>query len=257
MAEPKIVEVNEENVSEYGFFCVKNQKHPGYERKLRWLEKRFKEGLKIKLLFPPGEKRATGFIEYLPAERSWRPVEAQGYMLIHCIFIDRRDSKGKGYGSALVQDCAEDAARQRMKGVVVVASEGTWMAGPELFKKNGFEAVDQAPPHFTLFAKKIGRASSPRFKGDWKKRLGKQSGLTLVYSDQCPYSIKFLLDIEAFAEKEGLRLKTINLRSCKEAQEACSPNGTFTLTYDGRVVADHPISRTRFRNIIKKELGLI
>jgi hypothetical protein len=257
MPEARIIEVNEKNVSEYGFFCVRNKRHPGYERKLRWLEKRFAEGLKIKLLFPPGEEKATGFIEYMPGERSWRPVDALGYMLIHCIFIDRRDSKGKGYGSALVQDCARDAALERMKGIAVVASEGTWMAGPEIFRRNGLEAVDEAPPHFTLLAKRFGRASPPKFRGDWKKRLKNHRGLTLVYSDQCPYSIKFLADIEEFADEKGLSLKTINLKSFEEAQDALCPNGTFTLIWDGRIVADHPISRSRFRNITRKELGLI
>jgi len=42
------------------------------------------------------------------------------------------------------------------------------------------------------------------------------------------------------------------LRTCKQAQSAPSPYGIFNIVYDGRLIADHPISKTRFRNIIKQ-----
>jgi ribosomal protein S18 acetylase RimI-like enzyme len=253
----KIVGVNAENVSEYGFFCVRDPKHPGYEKKLAWLLERFKDGLKIKLLFPPGERKAAGFIEYVPGRCAWRPVDAEGYMLIHCVFIEKRKYKGRGYGSLLVQECIGDAKRQRMKGVAVVASEGTWMASPELFLKNGFEVVDEAPPHFKLLANRFGRAAPPGFRGDWEKRLRKHKGLTLAYTHQCPFSARFLSDIQVFAKEKGLRLKHENIKTSSEAQNAACAYGTFTLMHNGVVVADHPISRSRFRNIVSKELKLI
>jgi hypothetical protein len=253
----KIVEVNPGNISEYGFFCVKDPKHPGYEKKLAWLMERFKDGLKIKLIFPPGEKKAAGFIEYIPGEYAWRPVDAEGYMLIHCIFIEKRKYKGRGYGSLLVKDCIKDAMHQAKKGVAVVASEGTWMAGPDLFLKNSFDVVDEAPPGFKLLVKKFGRPSPPEFRKEMGKTLKRHSGLSLFYADQCPFSAKFLADIEEFARKEGLKLKTKNLRTSREAQSAPSPYGTFTLVHRGEVVADHPISRSRFRNIVRKQLSII
>lgn len=256
-APAKIIEVNSENVSEYGFFCVKDPKHPGYQRKLEWLKRQFENGLKIKLLFPHGGKKAAGFIEYIPGKHAWRPVYANGYMLIHCIFIEKRKHKGKGYGSMLVRSCVEDAKKHGMNGVAVVASEGTWMASPELFLKNGFEVVDEAPPCFRLLAKRFGKPSPPRFKVAREKKLEIQKGLTLTYTHQCPFSAKFLNDIEEFAQKEGIKLKSQNLETGKEARSAPCAYGTFTLLYNGEVVADHPISRSRFRNIVTKELKLV
>jgi len=252
-----IITVNSENISKCGIFCVSDPKHPGYEKKLQWLKKRFKEGLSIKLLFPPGEKKAAGFIEYIPGEHAWRPVDAKGYMMIHCIFIDKRANKGRGYGSLLLEQCIYDARSQGMKGVAVVASEGTWMASPDLFIKNGFEVVDETPPHFKLLARKFGKSSLLKFVGDRGRTPAKYKGLNLVYTHQCPFSARFLKDIEEFAEEAGLKLKATNLRTSKEAQNAPCAYGTFTLVHNGKVVADHPISRSRFRNIVRKELKLI
>jgi hypothetical protein len=178
-------------------------------------------------------------------------------MLIHCIFIDKRQNKGRGYGSLLVQECIEDARRQGMKGVAVVASEGTWMASPDLFFKNGFEIVEEAPPYYKLMAKKFGKAPPPSLRRETAENLGKCKGLSLIYTHQCPFSARFLNDIEEFAVEEDLGLKSKELKTCKDAQNAPCTYGTFTLVHDGRVVADHPISRSRFRNIVKKELRLI
>ena len=253
----EIVEVNSENVSECGFFCVKDPKHPGYEKKLAWLQKRFKDGLKIKLIFPPKEKKAAGFVEYIPGKHAWRPVDARGHMLIHCIFVEKRKHKGKGYASELIQDCIEDARKQKMKGVAVVASEGTWMASPDLFLKNGFELADEAPPSFKLLVRRFGKSPFPKFRGDWQKRLARHKGLIIAYTHQCPFSAKFLNDIQDFAEGEGLSLRQKELTTTKEAQDAVCAYGTFSLIHDGEVAADHPISRSRFRNIVRKELKLV
>lgn len=47
----EILNVNAENVDEYGFFCMRSKpKSKGYQNKLAWMKKRFKEGLKVKIL---------------------------------------------------------------------------------------------------------------------------------------------------------------------------------------------------------------
>ena len=47
----KIIDVNEKNIDQYGLFCRKSYpKSEGNINKVNWLKKRFKEGLKYKLL---------------------------------------------------------------------------------------------------------------------------------------------------------------------------------------------------------------
>ena len=124
----KIVDTNLDNILEYGVCGYKNIKNEGLKRKIEWLKDRFSEGMKIKTLVSDKDG-PQGLIEYLPGEYCWRPVEASGYMFIHCIFSGfKRAYKGKGYGSLLVEECLKDARKEKMHGVAVVTRKGGWMA---------------------------------------------------------------------------------------------------------------------------------
>ncbi len=75
-------------------------------------------------------------IEYILGEYCWRPVEASGYVFIHCIFVGfKRAYKGKGYGSLLLDECLKDSKEENTYGVAVVTRKGTFMAGKDLFLK--------------------------------------------------------------------------------------------------------------------------
>jgi len=78
----RIVTVDASNVAERGFFCYKSKpKSEGYLRERDWLEQRFLEGLRIKIVYEG--KRSVGFIECIPGEFAWRAVEAPDYLLIY------------------------------------------------------------------------------------------------------------------------------------------------------------------------------
>jgi N-acetylglutamate synthase-like GNAT family acetyltransferase len=251
----RIIDTNAENVLNYGLCGYKDIKQEGYRRKIDWLKKRFKEGMKVKILHS-AEDGTAGMIEYVPGEYAWRPVEAKGYMFIHCIFVIHKKHKEKGYGTLMVEECLTDARKQKMHGVAVVTRKGTWMVGKELFLKLGFEVVDTAPPDFELLVKRFKKTSpSPKFKGDWEKRLDKYNrGMVIISSDQCPYNAKFVREISETAKtKYGLRPKVIELKSAEQAQNSPSPFGVSALILDGRLAADHPISNTRFVNIMEKK----
>jgi GNAT superfamily N-acetyltransferase len=256
MREIEIIDTNSDDICDYGFCGYKSIKQEGYRRKIDWLKKRFSEGMKFKVLHS-AKDGDVGFIEYVPGKYTWRAVEASGYMVIHCIAIMSRKYRRKGYGSLLVEECLKDAKKEKMQGVAVVTRKGTWMAGNELFLKNGFEVVDEAPPDFELIVKKFKKnAPSPKFKGDWEKRLSRyDKGLTIVCCDQCPYVAKSVKEIsETAEEKYDIKPNIIELRDCRDAQNGLSPVATFSMIYNGKLVADHPISNTRFCNIMNKEL---
>jgi len=252
----EIIDTNEDNISNYGFCGYKDIKQEGYRRKINWLKKRFSEGMKFKVLHST-ERGAVGAIEYIPGEYAWRAVDAEGYMVIHCLFIMLKKYKQKGYGSLLVEESLKDAKKKKMQGAAVVTRKGTWMAGKELFLKNGFEVVDKAPPDFELLVRRFKKiAPTPKFKKDWEKRVSKfKKGLTIIHSDQCPYCAKSVKEITETAQnKYGVKPKVIELKNARQAQNAPSPFAIFTIIYNGKLVADHPISNTRFINIMNKEL---
>lgn len=251
MARIEIIDTNTANICEHGFCGFRDPKNEGHKRKTDWLKKRFAEGLKFRVLQVDGAD--AGMIEYIPGEYTWRPVEAAGYMVIHCIMIDKKKYKGKGYGSLLVEECMRDAKRAKMHGVAAVTSSGPWMANGGVFRRCGFECVDTAPPSFELLAKKSRRGPSPRFRKGWDRTLRKYgSGLTIIKSDQCPCIAKCMDDILQACKALRICSNVVELKSGSQARKAPSAYGIFNVIYNGEVVADHPISGTRFSNIIRK-----
>ena len=257
LGEVEIVEANSDNIFDYGVCGYKNIKREGFLEKVNWLKERFAEGLKVKILYSSSDG-TQGMIEYIPGDFCWRPVEASGYMFIHCIFSGfKRAYKGKGYGSLLLKECLEDAKKENMHGVAVVTRQGPFMAKKDLFIKNGFEVVDSYPPDFELLAKKFDEnAPTPKFKEASREKLGEYSkGLTIIRADQCPYTVKNVREMVESAEQIfGLKANVVNLTNCKDAQNSPCAFGTFGIIFDGEIVAHHPISNTRFKNIMNKLL---
>ena len=251
MKKVEIIDVRPSNVSETGFFCyMSKMKSEGYRRKLDWVRARFDEGMKIKMLKLP----ERGFIEYIPGEYAWRTVNAKGFMFIHCLWVVGR-SKGKGFGAMLLDECIRDAKKAGLAGVAMVTSEGTWLAGKRLLLKQGFAAVAEAPPSFTLMIKKFKSAPSPSFPKDWvarARRFGK--GLTVLRSDQCPYledATRTLL--EAAAEK-GIRSRVIEIKTAAEAQTLSpSPYGVFNVVLDGRFLSYRYLLKEDFFHLLERE----
>jgi hypothetical protein len=129
------------------------------------------------------------------------------------------------------------------------------MAGKALFIKNGFDVVDTAPPDFELLVKRFNKnAPTPKFKGGWEQRQGQyDKGLMIIRADQCPYTVKNVKEICATAEKYyGMKPTIIDLKNCKEGQNSPCAFGTFCTIYNGKAIAHHPISNTRFANIMNK-----
>lgn len=247
----EIIDVGPSNVSETGFFCfMSKRKSEGFRRKLDWVRARFDEGMRIKMLKLP----ERGFIEYLPGEVAWRAVNAKGYMFIHCIWVVGK-SKGKGFGATLLDECVRDAKKAGMAGVAMVTSEGTWLAGKKFLLRQGFDAVAEAPPSFSLVVKKFKPAPLPSFPRDWTaraKRFG--MGLTVLRSDQCPYledATNILL--EAAAEK-GIRSRVVEIKTAAAANRLSpSPYGVFNVVLDGRMLSYRYLLKEEFFQMLERK----
>ena len=207
----------------------------------------------MKLLI--GEKNAQfGMIESIPGEFAWRGVEASGYLFVHCLWTYSLKLKGRGLGTRLVRAAVEEASEAGMHGVAVLTRRGPWLAGSAIYLNNGFRVVDTAPPDYELLALKFKKsAPDPKLKRGWEKKLGAYGrGLTIVRSDQCPHIAKFADDIAAVARTAyQLKPRIVEIKNHREAQNAPTPYAVFSVILDGRILADHPISATRFKNIMK------
>lgn len=250
----KIVEVTPDNALKETFFCIKDTKRQGFEDKLKWFERRFKEGLKIKILKNDGDKK-IGFIEFVPAARAWRPIDADNYMFIHCTYIYSKKDRSMGYGSILLEDAEKEAKAKGLDGLCVMTSTGGWLANKTLFEKNGFEQIE-VKDRFELLSKTWNsNAKKPKFH-HWTNQQKKYKGWHLLYADQCPWHEKSVAAILNVAIDYGVDLKVSKINTVEEAKMAPSGFGVFNLLRDGKLLEDHYLSATRFRNILKKELNM-
>ena len=251
----EIIETTHRNIHEIGICGYKNLETPGFREKINWISDQEKEGIKIKSLW--SEKEGTqGMIEYIPGEYCWRPVSAKDYMFIHCVFVGfRKVYKGKGYATSLLNKCIEDAEISGKQGVAAVTREGSFMIGKAFFEKNGFHVVDHAPPDFDLVVKKFNPdIPDPVFIRNWEKiPIRYAKGLFIIKADQCPYTVRNVNEICGTArERYRIDANVITLKDHREAQQTPNPFGTFSIIFNGRVIAYHPISNRRFINIMDK-----
>jgi GNAT superfamily N-acetyltransferase len=233
----EIIDINTDNLEKEGFFCyMSKRKAPGYQQKRDWLEERFGEGLKLKIIHEIGGRK-TGFIEYVPGEYAWRAVHAPDYIFIHCLWVVGK-GKGKGYAAQLIQTCLEDARAQGKLGVVMVASDRVWLVGKEIFLHHGFEMVDESVP-FQLLVKRFKNGPNPSFPVNWEERQAAFGpGLTVLRTPQCPYIEDAVNGCAEVAGELGIPFKTIEFLTAAEVQErAPSPFGIFSIVKDGKLLS--------------------
>jgi hypothetical protein len=243
--------VGPENLTDCGIGCLSSPRNVGYQPKVEWLQERFAEGLRF-FLFRDERGKPLGFLEYVPGEYAWRPVDAKGWLFVQCLWVYARGQKVGGLGGRLIQACLEEGRRTRARGVAAMASNGTWIAGKQLFLKNGFVEVGTAD-RFELIVHRLREGEAPRFR-DIGGNLKKYRGLHVVYSAQCPMLPKSVNDLSEMAAEHGLKLNVTELKSARDAQNAPSYYGVFSLIWNGRLLSDHYVSKGRFKNILRKEI---
>ncbi len=243
--------VGPENLSECGIGCLTNRLHPGYQSKVDWLQRSFADGLRF-FLVRNGDGEPLGFLEYVPGEFAWRPVQAAGWLFVHCLWVNRRGQKVGGLGSRLIQECLAEARRQRTVGVAALVSDGPLMAGRDIFLKNGFKQIEQRD-RFQLVIHQLRKGPEPRFR-DIQAIDPKAPGLHLLYCAQCPINAKSATGLSEMAARHGLEFKVTVLHTAQEAQSAPSCYGVFNLLWNGRLLADHCVSKGRFKNLLHREI---
>lgn len=251
MKDYEIIDTNAENISGCSFCGYKDANNLGHRRKTDWLKERYAEGLRYKVLRSPrfGD---IGMIEYAPDNHAWRPVEAEGYLVIHCLMVNSKH-KGKGLGTLLLNSCLRDAKKSKCRGVAVVTSSDSFMAESDLFIKAGFVSVGKSSPYELLVKKLKKSAPDPRFIVGRERLLKKyKKGLTILAADQCPMVPKCVKDIAEVSRTLGLKPKVVRVRSAKASRELPTPYGMFSIIYDGKLIAGRPVSGTRFWFIMRK-----
>ena len=136
----KYVRITKENIDNEHICCAMSGNQS--LAKKEWLKRRFDEGL----VFYRSEERGKCFIEYIPAENAWVPIDADGYLYIDCLWIAGA-MKGKGYSNDLLGECIKDAKEHNKKGVCILSAEGRkreFLSDAEYLKHKGFSVADKS-----------------------------------------------------------------------------------------------------------------
>ncbi len=212
--------------------------------KKRWLADRMKEGL----VFNKLDVRGKVFIEYIPAEYAWCPIEAAGYMYIDCLWSSGQ-YKGQGYANQLLEQCIADSKSKGKKGIVVLSSNKKmpFLSDPKFFKHKGFIVADTAKPYYELLYLPFEESSIvPKFKEHAKQGKIEDTGFVLYYTNQCPHTDKYAPLLEEIIKGYGMNLKTVKIETTQAAQNAPSPFTTYSLFYDGNFVTNEILSEKSF-----------
>ena len=248
----KFLEITPENVEKEGVYCLKNKKEPGRNAKVNWYKDVYENGYRM-VIGLDDEGKQCGLIEYVPAEHAWRPVIAENRLFIQCLVIFSKKDQSRGGGGQLIRYVIEKARMMGKSGVCSFASKGSWMAGPGIFTKSGFESVGEMDRFQLMYHQLESSGTKPGFI-DWFANAKKLKGWHLFYSNQCPYHDKAVRVMAETAVEFGVELKVTELNNASSAQKAPTGFGVFGLVRDGKILEDHYLSQTRFKTILKNEL---
>lgn len=240
--------LNKDNIDKEHICCTLSKNHSAeIAHRKKWLKQHFSDGLVFKKLPVHGKV----FIEYVPAEKAWRPVIAGGYMFIHCLWVSGR-YKGCGNAKALLNECIKDA--EGMNGVAVVTSSKSFLTDKAFFLKQGFELCDTAPPYFELLALRLKKdAPIPVFTEKSKTLLtDRAENLVIYYSNQCPYFESNAVEMKQTAEEAGLSVSLIKHETADEAQKSACAHGTFYAFLNGKFLTHKPYTAEQFKKLLDK-----
>lgn len=255
--ETKYITLTKANIDKEHICCAFSDKKcsEGYEMKKAWLKNEFDNGYVFRRL----DARVKVFIEYVPAEKAWIPVDAPNYLMINCFWVSGQ-YKGKGYAKALLQSAIDDAKTQGKSGLVTVVgtkkfhfmSDTKWLLG------QGFINIESLPNGFSLLALKFDdNAPTPSFKECVKSgECEEKNGLVIYYTNRCPFTDYYVNgSLRVLAQENNIPLKTIKLETMEQAQAAPTPATIFSAFYNGKfLTTDMSIcTESRFTKLLKSD----
>lgn len=225
------IRITKDNIDKEHICCAMSGKQS--VAKKEWMKQRFDEGL----VFYRSEERGKCFIEYIPAENAWIPIQADGYMYINCLWVSG-SMKGQGYSNELLAECIRDAKEQGRKGICILSSVGRkreFLSDPKFLSYQGFTVADTSDCGITLnYLPFEQNAELPVFRECARKPMVSESGYVIYYTDQCPFTYYWVPRVEEIAKEHNIPLRTIHITSKDEAQNVPAPVTTYALFRDGK-----------------------
>lgn len=250
------IKLSKENLNKEHICCaISNNKDPQVVSKKMWLDNRLDEGL----VFLKSKERGKCFIEYIPAEYAWVPIQAEGYMHINCFWVSGK-FKGQGYSNDLLNACIEDSKLKGKKGITVISSEKKlpFLSDPNHLTYKGFKVADTAEPYFTLMYLPFQKnAPVPKIKTSAKFAESSEKGFVLYYTNGCPFTAKYVPLIKNVAKENNIPFKSIYINDRVAAQNAPVAWTNYALFLNGKFLTHEILSEKKFLSIAKERMNNI
>ena len=245
------IRVTKDNLESEHICCaISNNKDVQVASKKAWLAERLDEGL----VFLKSVERGKCFIEYLPAEMAWNPIDAEGYLYIDCLWVSG-SFKGHGYSNDLLAACISDGKAKGKKGLCILAAakKKPFLADPKYLKYKGFTVCDEADNGIQLWYLPFDpEAAKPAFKACARHPHLDETGYVLYYTSQCPFNAKYVPIVAQTAKEHGIPFRAIHLESREAAQAAPTPVTTYALFYNGEYLTNEQMNDTKFLKLAAK-----
>lgn len=245
------IKVTKENLEKEHICCaISNNKDVQVSSKKTWLADRFDDGL----VFLKSTQRGKCFIEYIPAENAWNPIDADGYMFIDCLWVSG-SFKGHGYSNDLLKACIDDSKQKGKKGLCILcaAKKKPFLADPKFLKYKGFEVCDEADNGIQLWVLPFSdNVDKPKFKECARHPHIDDAGYVLYYTNQCPFNAKYVPIVEQTAKENDIPFKAIHIMNKEQAQNAPTPITTYALFYNGEYITNEQMNEKRFLKLIAR-----
>ena len=237
------IRITKENIDKEHICCAMSGKQSLVKKE--WLKQRFDEGL----VFYRSEERGKCFIEYIPAENAWVPIESDSYIYINCLWVSG-SMKGHGYSKDLIAECIRDAKAQGRNGICILSAEGRkreFLADPKYLAYQGFSVADISDCGINLMHLSFDPAAElPRFKECAKHPRAEEEGFVLYYTDQCPFTYYWVPRVEETAKEHNITLKVIHITDKESARNVPAPVTTYALFRDGSFLTQAVQSDKKF-----------
>ena len=146
------------------------------------------------MVFLKSVERGKCFIEYIPAENAWNPIDADGYMYVDCLWV-AGSFKGHGYSNELLDMCIKDSKEKGKRGLCILCAnkKKPFLSDPKFLKYKGFMPCDVADNGIELWYLPFdGVSDKPKFKDCAKHVSINELGYVLYYTSQCPFNAKYV-----------------------------------------------------------------
>ncbi|MDL2211977.1 GNAT family N-acetyltransferase [Erysipelotrichaceae bacterium OttesenSCG-928-M19] len=245
----EFIKITNANIDNENFGCaLSNQEETMLKRD--WLKDNLDKGYTFVKL----NARGKVFIEYVPAKYAWAPIKADNYLFIDCFWVSGKYKK-QGIGKELLNKCLTQARDEGYDGVVAITSnkKKPFLSDPTFYKKQGFKVVDSLDPYYELVCYMFDESyEKPSFIKNQQDYV-LDEGITIVYSNHCPWTKLYASKLIAIAENNKIATKLIQLNSYQEAQKMSNPFTSYAFYDDGNFITNEIFSEKKLEKYLNEK----